>query len=150
MLGHAVKRITTHSAFQCAWQVFLVWFSYFRTRPCYGNKANSLTINIWINVSCMRCDLFSRRNSKLNSNKSFQYSWQECRYNKLKTRTIISTHHEDNLALRAHINSVISLDWSCNLAFDVAMGIVGSHKMVQQKYFHLDQFAISHRKVSIN
>ena len=78
------------------------------------------------------------------------YFWKCCRYNKLKTRTIISAHREDNLALRAHINSVISLDWSCNSACDVAMGIVGSDKMVQQKHFHLDKFAISHGRVLIN
>ena len=75
---------------------------------------------------------------------------KECRYNKLKTRTIISPQREDNLALMAPIISVISLHWSCNPAYDVAMGIVASDKMVQQKYFHLDQFAISHRRVSIN
>ena len=83
------------------------------------------------------------------------YFWKCCRYNKLKTRTIISLHSEDILglsyiALTALINGVISLDWSCSPAFDVAMGIVGSVKMVQQKYFHFGQFAISHRRALIN
>ena len=43
-------------------------------------------------------------------NESLQYSLKECRYHKLRTRTIISPHREDNLALIAHINSVISTD----------------------------------------
>ena len=92
-------------------------------RPFYRRKATAITRKI--------------------SNESLQYSLKECRYNKLKTRTIISPHRGDNLALIAHINSVISLYWSCNPAYDVARGIVGSDKMVQPKYFHLDQFAIS-------
>ena len=41
-------------------------------------------------------------------NESLQNSLKECRYHKLKTRTIISPHREDNLALIcSHINSVI-------------------------------------------